>query len=220
MQVAQADGVGRADVGDEVVAVRVEQLEGADVVVPGAVDGSVLVLADVDADGQADVAAAGEVGARAGGAGAGEAHGIDQGIVGGQAEDARPRIARLGARRDGADLDVAEAERGQRAEGDAILIEAAGQAERATEAEAQALDGEGRIVVGEGGAEDAAECRRAAGAGEQGQDQLVGALGVELGGEREEQSAVEEGGWGEGDLSQGKSPFPSRRPGAGGASPS
>ena len=52
-----------------------------------------------------------------------EAHAVDEGAVGGEAEEARARIAGLGMTCDGAHLDEAEAKGGQGRQGDAVFVE-------------------------------------------------------------------------------------------------
>ena len=60
----------------------------------------------------------------------------------GQAEQARLGVAGLRARRDGADFDEAEAERGQRVDVVAVLVQPGGQADRV--GEGQSHHGAGR----------------------------------------------------------------------------
>jgi hypothetical protein len=74
-----------------------------------------------------------------------EAHAVDDGLIRGQAEQAGALVALLGERRDGADLDVAEAERVQRRHGRGVLVKAGGKTDRAGKAQAQRGGGEHRV---------------------------------------------------------------------------
>ena len=72
-----------------------------------------------------------------------EAEAVDHRLVLGQAEHARLRIARLRPRRDRADLDEAEAQRQQRVDVRAVLVQAGGQADRVGNVRPKALVGSG-----------------------------------------------------------------------------
>ena len=66
-----------------------------------------------------------------------EAHPVDDGAVGDEPEQARPRIAVLRDRRDRAHLDVPEAERVEPAGGAHVLVEPGRDAERRLEAQSE-----------------------------------------------------------------------------------
>ena len=68
---------------------------------------------------------------------AGETHAVDNGFILHQTEDARFRVARLGQRRDRPNFDVTEAQRGQPADGDAILIIPCRQPDRVLESQSK-----------------------------------------------------------------------------------
>ena len=76
-----------------------------------------------------------------------EAQPIDQSLVARQAKQPRPGIAGLGARRQRADLDEAEAGAEQRAGNLGVLVEARRHAERIGERQTERRDGEARIVA-------------------------------------------------------------------------
>ena len=98
-----------------------------------------------------------------------------------QAEQARLRVARLRPRRDGADLEEAEAQRGQRVDVLAVLVEAGGQADGVGEVEPHHAH---RLAGGHGAGDGQVQRQRRAHAGE---GQVVGGFGVE----REEDGAGE-----------------------------
>ena len=66
-----------------------------------------------------------------------EAHPVDHGAVGGEPEQPRLRVAGLRLAGHGADLDVAEAQRGQAVDPLGVLVEAGGEAERVREGQPQ-----------------------------------------------------------------------------------
>ena len=78
-----------------------------------------------------------------------EAHAVHERAVGDEPEQARPRVAGLGDRRDRADLDVPEPEVAEAAHRVAVLVEPGGDAEGRREAQAERLDGERRVGRGE-----------------------------------------------------------------------
>jgi hypothetical protein len=106
--------------------VRIDLAQAGDVIVRGAFERRIGVLADVDAE-HAAIHGAPDVVHQAVHAAVVEAQAVDHSVRGGQAEQARARIAGLRARRHGADLDEAEAEAGQRIDIIAVLVEAGGE---------------------------------------------------------------------------------------------
>ena len=68
-----------------------------------------------------------------------EAHAVDQALRRHEAEQARLRVAGLRARRDGAGLDVAEAEGPERVDVRGVLVHAGGEPHRVAEGEAHGL---------------------------------------------------------------------------------
>jgi len=67
-------------------------------------------------------------------------HAINNGVGRRQAEQARLGVARLGARRDRADFDETEAQRGQRGDAGAVLVQTGGQTDRVAEGQAPERD--------------------------------------------------------------------------------
>src|SRR5262249_31397169 len=146
LQVAQARRVRRGDVAGEIARHRREHLDLAHVV--GDPIGRILVGADIDADDAALRRAGREPAQHGVGAFAVEAQAIDHAFVGRQAEQARPRIARLRQRRDGPDLHEAEAEPKQRGRHPAMLVETGRHSHRIAEVEAERPHCQPRIVLG------------------------------------------------------------------------
>ena len=70
-----------------------------------------------------------------------EAHPVDDGAVVDEPEQPRTRVARLGARRDGADLDVAKAQRAEPGDRVAVFVEAGGNTEWCGKREAKCVNG-------------------------------------------------------------------------------
>ena len=165
LEVAQARGVRRADVDHEVVGVRREQPRALPVVGEHrglVVVRHDLGLADVDPEHRRVGAVCRRKAAESAqfarrttpsrrslpglprreppgdhlGAVVVEAHPVDDRAVLRQPEQPRLRVARLGLARDRADLDVPEAERGQRVDADGVLVEARGEAEDVREGQA------------------------------------------------------------------------------------
>ena len=134
LQRAQVLGVRAGDIDRDVAGVRVGFFQADQVVVGGALDGCVGVLADVDAE-DALVAGALDVGEQGVDAVVVETHAVDDALGLGQTEHARFGVARLRARRDGADLDAAEAPEGEPVNGVAVLVEAGGEADAVGEVE-------------------------------------------------------------------------------------
>ncbi|GMA93355.1 hypothetical protein GCM10025881_01790 [Pseudolysinimonas kribbensis] len=139
LQAAQARGVGRAHVDDQVVGVRREHAGARAVVVDRVVDLDHPALADVDADHRprpprtlADKTRRDLLGAVVV-----EAHAVDEGPVGHQPEQPGPGIAGLGARGHRADLDVAEAENTQAPDRAGLLVESGRHPEGRRELEAE-----------------------------------------------------------------------------------
>ncbi len=181
LEVAQAGGVGRGDVDDEVVGVRGEPLGGGHVVGDGLVLGDDLGLADVDADdGPEDRAC-------------------------GRARRRRPRprepsllkpmrliSARSGTSRnsrflglpgcgspgDRADLDVVEAEHRHAVDGDRVLVEAGGEPEGAVHPQPERLGAQLLVAGRERGGDEGAQHGDAGGEPDPAEGQVVGLLGV------------------------------------------
>ena len=107
----------------------VDTLEANRVVIARALGRRIGVLADIDAEHPVPARAA-HVGDEGVDADVVETEAIDDRLALGNAEQARPRIARLRARRDRADLDEAETECGERVDMLGVLVEACGQADR------------------------------------------------------------------------------------------
>src|SRR5690606_2456041 len=132
LEVAQAWRVRRADVEDEVSRERCEQLDAATVVLRGALERRHTALPDVDSQNRLDSlsceAPRDLVGARVG-----EAHPVAGRAAGGETEDSRARVSRLGDRRDGTDLDEPEAERPQPIERGPALVESRREPDRIRE---------------------------------------------------------------------------------------
>ena len=198
LQVAQAGGVGRADVQGHVVGVAPERRDRAGVVGRRGRGRGDLRLADVHAQRRPaqQLAPLERVELGGGGVGAGvvEAEAVDQGPVVGQAVQARARVALLGQRRDGADLGEAEAQPRPGGGGLGVLVEAGREADRVGEARPQQVLGQAAAAVRRRG--DAADDRRRE--RQRGHRQLVGALGVEAEEQRPGDGRVE--------------PHPARRP--------
>src|SRR5690606_3468686 len=75
------------------------------------------------------------------------AHAAADGLGLGQPEQARLGVARLRARRDGAELDEAEAEAPKGVDGIAVLVQTGGQADRVGEFQAHDLHWQGRRLL-------------------------------------------------------------------------
>jgi hypothetical protein len=123
--------------------VRVGRFERSEIVVVGAVEWRVGVLADVDAK---DAAPAGpcQIDEQPLHATVVEAEPVDQGAMLRQAEDARARVARLRAWRHRADFDKAEAQRRQAIDVRAIFVETGGQTDAVGKFHAQQLEATAR----------------------------------------------------------------------------
>ena len=144
LQVAQAGGVGRRDVDDEVVGVRCQGGDQGGVVAgrvgPGPVD------PDVGADEHGTAAAGGEPRHERGETVVVQAVAVDDGPILGKAEHTGERVPGLGQRRDGPGLDEAEAEAGQATQGRGVLVEPGREADGIGEGAAERADGERRVV--------------------------------------------------------------------------
>ena len=137
LQIAQALGVRRADVDDEVVGERMEGIDDAQAVVGGAVVRRLPVLADVDAERRpAHPPGGGQVARDLRRAVAVEAEAVDDGAMARQAEEPRPPVAGLRLRRHRPDLRERESNRAPGVDGGALLVEAGGEAERVRELDA------------------------------------------------------------------------------------
>ena len=170
LQLAQVFGVGRGDVDGDVARQRVGLVEADQVVVGGALDGGIGVLADVDAE---DAAVLGllDVADQGVDAVVVETHPVDDALDLGQPEHARLGVARLRARGDRADFDEAAAHAGEAVDGFAVLVEAGGEADAVGELQPHHLDRRGGDRFG-GGQHPAGEVQ----AGEGG---FVGGLRIE-----------------------------------------
>ena len=138
LQAAQAGGVRRADVDRDIACVGVDLVQADQVVIHGALDRGIEVLADVDAqhalvlrrlDPRDQVIDAVIV----------EAHAVDDRGGLRQAEDARLGVARLRTRGNGADLDETEAQLGEAINGIAVLVQAGRQSHGIGELQAHHL---------------------------------------------------------------------------------
>src|SRR6185295_2917213 len=105
-----------------------------------------LVLAQVDAERHGRRAEPFERALHRGHAPVVEAEGVPESLRLGIAEHPRPRVARLGQGRHGADLQEAEAESGEATDGAPVLVESCGEADRVRKRAAPELHGEARIV--------------------------------------------------------------------------
>ena len=144
LQVAQAGGIGRGDVDGEVARHRREHFHQPRIVA-GAV-GRIAVGPDIDADDAAFMGARGEPRKHGGGALVIEAEAVDHALVGVETKQARPRVADLRARGDGADLDETKAEAQQRVRRLGILVEAGRDPDRIGKIEPEGTHGKlGRI---------------------------------------------------------------------------
>jgi len=139
---------------------------------------AVLVGADVDADDPARIRAREKPPRHGCDAFAVEPEAVDHGAVGGQAKQARARIARLRQRRHAADLDEAEAESQKLVGHLGMLVKAGRDPDRIGEREAEGVYGE-LLVVGRGTRQ-----RRTP---ERGERQRVRGLGIERAQERREE---------------------------------
>ncbi|MNN11168.1 hypothetical protein D3C81_1241150 [compost metagenome] len=192
LQLAQVLGVGRRDIDRHVAGVRVDALQAVQVVVIGALDRRIGVLADI----QPQHAALGlparrlHVGHEGIHAAIVEAHAVDQRIGLRQPEHARTRVAGLGARRDRAHLDKAEAERGKTVDVRAVLVETGRQPHGVREAHAH----DGARIGGDGVAKATGQAH-ALGAHEVVQREMVGILRIhgEQGGAKQGIERVEHG---------------------------
>ncbi|MNL14617.1 hypothetical protein D3C87_1355660 [compost metagenome] len=192
LQLAQVLGIRRRDVHRHVARVRIDALEAVEVVVSRALDRGVGVLADI----QAQHAALGlparrlHVGHEGIHAAIVEAHAVDQRIGLRQPEHARTRVAGLGARRDRAHLDKAEAERGKTVDVRAVLVETGRQPHGVREAHAH----DGARIGGDGVAKATGQAH-ALGAHEVVQREMVGILRIhgEQGGAKQGIERVEHG---------------------------
>ena len=134
LQIREARRIGRRNVDGDEVRQAVERLETGQVVAFRLGKRRVAVLADVHAHRHSRarrlfVPIASQARRHRGCAGAVEAHAVDQRLVGGEAVQARLRIAALRARRDRAHLHEAETEFRQPADGHGVLVQTRGDAQ-------------------------------------------------------------------------------------------
>lgn len=129
LQAAQAGRVRRADVDGDVAGVGVDLVQADQVVVDRALHRGIEVLADVDPQ-HAAILRRTHPRQQVVDAVVVETHAIDDRVGLRQAEQARPGIARLRSRSDGADLDEAETELAEPVDGVAVLVQARGQPHR------------------------------------------------------------------------------------------
>ena len=123
---------------------RPDQPGAGPVVVGGVLGRGDFGLADVDPDRYVGPVAGQPVG-QFGGAVIVEPHPVEQGAVGGQPEQPRSRVARLGVRGDRTDLGVAETQCAPSVEPGAVFVEAGGQAQRAGEMHPEYRAGQHRV---------------------------------------------------------------------------
>ncbi|SVJ78053.1 Uncharacterised protein [Klebsiella pneumoniae] len=158
LQAAQAGRVRRADVDGDVAGVGVDLVQADQVVVDRALHRGIEVLADVDPQ-HAAILRRTHPRQQVVDAVVVETHAIDDRVGLRQAEQARPGIARLRSRSDGADLDEAETELAEPVDGVAVLVQARGQPHRVGKLQAQHRDRQtGRL-----GRQQAVQAQAAAG---------------------------------------------------------
>ncbi len=135
LQLTQVLGVRRRDIDRHIAGMRVDALQAVEVVVDGALDRRIGVLADVQAQHTTNLAPLRclHVADERIDAAVVEAHAVDQRIGRRQPKHARPRVARLRARRHGAHFDEAEAERAKRVDIGAVLVQPRRQPDRIRE---------------------------------------------------------------------------------------
>jgi len=170
LQIAQAGGVGAADIDRDVIRDRRGVGDAVDVI--GDAVGGVLVRADIDAENAVALGCA-RARQRGGQAAIIEPHPVDDRAILDQAKQAGLRVARLGQRGERAHLDTAEAQAEPAGNGAGILVDARREA-----------DGVGEVDPGNGGAEarggfDAAgRCADTAPCAKRGDGRLMRAFGV------------------------------------------
>src|SRR5690606_17557626 len=146
LQAAQPGGIRRADVDRDVAGVGIDLFQADQVVVHRALDRGVEVLADVDAQ-HATVLCRAHPLEQVVDAVVVEAHAVDDGLGFRQAEQARLRVARLRARRHGADLGEAETQLAETVDGVAVLVQTGGQSDRVGEFQTHDLHWQGRRLL-------------------------------------------------------------------------
>src|SRR5690606_39928285 len=99
---------------------------------------------------------------------------VDDRLVARKSEHARLRVSGLRARSGGTDFDETEAEGGQRVDVRAVLVQSGGEPDRVVEAQAEAVDGQGRGL----GCDQRMEAGAPRGL-DRGEREVVRALGVE-----------------------------------------
>ncbi len=139
LQGAESRSVGRAQIEDEKVAVRAKEREGSGIVLGGAIELRLPGFSHIDPDRKSRPPSfrtpeSQPTGHRFGSF-AGETEPIPEGFRSGETEEAGRRIRLLRGRGHRADLAESEPQRLPRAEGDSVLVEAGGEAERARETE-------------------------------------------------------------------------------------
>ena len=144
---AFAAGVVAADVDGEIVRILVEAAEEFEVVRRSVLGGGRGVLADVAAHDHAVVRAP-QVADGGFQSAVRQTDAVDDGIVLREAEDPRPRVARLRTGRHGPHLDESESQRGQFAERLAVVVESCGQPDGVGETDAEHLAFERRMLHG------------------------------------------------------------------------
>ena len=189
LQVAQAGGIGGADVDHGVIRQGGQQLQRTGVIVRGQLQRRHLGLAQVDAQHGRPLAGCRQPLALQGaqhrlGAIVVETHAVERGALGGQAKQPRPRIAALGVPGDGAQLGKAKAKAVPDPGCHGIFVKAGGQSQRIGKAAAkQALlqAGIAALQVGRQTRQHTADPRPAAtqrGLGQRRQGQLAELLGI------------------------------------------
>ena len=106
-----------------------------------------------------------------------ETHSVEQGAVGGQAEQPRGRVARLGPRGDGTDLGVAETQCAPGIESGAVFVEASGQTQRPGEVNPEHRAGQHRVGRRQPAAQSPPDRRSGGGAAQHGEHQSVDTFG-------------------------------------------
>ena len=146
LQIAQARRVGRGNIDGDVARDRREPLDQPHII--GDAVRRILVGPDIDADDAAGIGPRGEPVQNGFGALRIEAEPVDDAPIGVEAKDARPRVAPLRQRRDGADFDKAKAQAQQRVRHLGILVEPRRHADRVGEIEPEGAHRQPFVVAG------------------------------------------------------------------------
>ena len=184
LEVAQTRGVRRGDVDGDVIGMGVYRLHRRAVIVYGPFDGGVPVLSDVDAD-RAGSSLLREVGDEFLHADIVESHAVDQRAMARQTKHARPGVSGLRSRRDGAELEMAETEVGQRPDVPGVFIQTGGETHGVGKTQPHDGDRKRRQAAGIQGAHDRTRAGQAIKKAEQGKRQVM----TGFGGQPKEQGA-------------------------------